>query len=38
MYEGPTDDGKRLEGPGPIARAALKRGIEKGRGGEDLYL
>ena len=30
---GPTEDGRRLEGPGPKALAALKEGVIKGRGG-----
>ncbi|XP_045450459.1 neuroendocrine convertase 1-like [Melitaea cinxia] len=31
---GPSDDGKTVEGPGRLAIEALKRGIEKGRGGK----
>jgi len=34
LCTGPTDDGRRLEGPGPLARAALKKGVETGRGGK----
>eukprot|EP00124_Ichthyophonus_hoferi_P000860 Ihof_evm1s37 gene=Ihof_evmTU1s37 len=30
---GPEDDGKTVEGPGPLAQAAIIHGIEKGRGG-----
>jgi subtilisin-like proprotein convertase family protein len=30
---GPTDDGQRLEGPGPLTRAALENGVTTGRGG-----
>ena len=30
---GPLDDGDRLEGPGPLLRAALAEGVEQGRGG-----
>lgn len=30
---GPDDDGKTLEGPGPLALAALKNACETGRGG-----
>ncbi|ELT90904.1 hypothetical protein CAPTEDRAFT_121853 [Capitella teleta] len=31
---GPNDDGKTVEGPGMLALAALKKGIEEGRGGK----
>lgn len=31
---GPPDDGQRLEGPGPLTRQAIKKGIESGRGGK----
>jgi hypothetical protein len=31
---GPTDDGNRLEGPGPLAAAAVERAIASGRGGK----
>lgn len=30
---GPTDNGKKLEGPGRLVRQALKNGVEQGRGG-----
>eukprot|EP00727_Mastigamoeba_balamuthi_P010164 m51a1_g5770 putative neuroendocrine convertase 1-like (561) ;mRNA; r:1242052-1244200 len=30
---GPVDDGKRLEGPGPLARIAMLDSVRKGRGG-----
>ncbi|XP_034048082.1 proprotein convertase subtilisin/kexin type 5 [Thalassophryne amazonica] len=30
---GPKDDGKTLEGPGPLARLALQDGVKKGRNG-----
>ncbi len=30
---GPSDDGRRLEGPGPLALAALQDGVLNGRGG-----
>lgn len=30
---GPTDDARRLEGPGPLLRAALARTVRTGRGG-----
>lgn len=30
---GPTDDGRRLEGPGPLAREALRTAVAEGRGG-----
>lgn len=30
---GPDDDGKRFEGPGVLAKAAMQRGVEHGRGG-----
>jgi hypothetical protein len=30
---GPTDDGNRLEGPGPLAAAAVENAIRNGRGG-----
>lgn len=30
---GPDDDGRRLEGPGPLARRAILQGVTKGRGG-----
>jgi len=30
---GPADDGATLEGPGPLARAALQNGVTNGRGG-----
>jgi subtilisin family serine protease len=30
---GPMDDGKRLEGPGPLALQALRNGVMYGRGG-----
>ncbi|MFW5722204.1 MAG: S8 family serine peptidase [Desulfohalobiaceae bacterium] len=30
---GPIDDGDRLEGPGPLLRAALAEGVAQGRGG-----
>ncbi|CAH2087643.1 unnamed protein product [Euphydryas editha] len=33
---GPSDDGKTVEGPGRLAIEALKRGIEKGRGGKGI--
>ena len=29
---GPTDDGQRLEGPGPLTLAALENGVTNGRG------
>lgn len=29
---GPTDDGRRVEGPGKLARMAIKEGVEKVRG------
>ncbi|XP_069974950.1 neuroendocrine convertase 1 [Penaeus vannamei] len=31
---GPTDDGRRVEGPGRLAREAIKEGVEKGRQGK----
>jgi len=31
---GPSDDGQTVEGPGQLAAAAFKNGIEKGRGGK----
>eukprot|EP01116_Phalansterium_solitarium_P009024 TRINITY_DN23018_c0_g1_i1.p1 TRINITY_DN23018_c0_g1~~TRINITY_DN23018_c0_g1_i1.p1 ORF type:complete len:603 (-),score=177.52 TRINITY_DN23018_c0_g1_i1:266-2074(-) len=31
---GPIDDGKRKEGPGPLAAQALIQGIQQGRGGK----
>lgn len=31
---GPADDGKRLEGPGPLTQAALANAVAKGRGGK----
>nr|XP_023021717.1 neuroendocrine convertase 1-like [Leptinotarsa decemlineata] len=31
---GPNDDGKTVDGPGRLAREAIKRGIEEGRGGK----
>jgi hypothetical protein len=31
---GPTDDGNRLEGPGPLAAAAVENAIANGRGGK----
>lgn len=30
---GPADDGATLEGPGPLAKAALQNGVTNGRGG-----
>ena len=30
---GPTDDGKNIGGPGPLARGALEQGVNTGRGG-----
>ncbi|KAL6047874.1 hypothetical protein QOT17_021381 [Balamuthia mandrillaris] len=30
---GPNDDGKRLEGPGPLTRATMERAINEGRNG-----
>ncbi len=30
---GPVDDGRRLEGPGPLTESALQSGIANGRGG-----
>jgi subtilisin family serine protease len=30
---GPNDDGRTMEGPGPLTRAALKAGVERGRNG-----
>lgn len=30
---GPTDNGKKLEGPGRLVTQALKNGVEFGRGG-----
>ncbi len=30
---GPIDDAQRLEGPGPLTRAALENGVNRGRGG-----
>lgn len=30
---GPNDDGATLEGPGPLAKAALQNGVTNGRGG-----
>ncbi len=30
---GPPDDGKRLEGPGPLTLAAIEQGVLQGRGG-----
>jgi subtilisin-like proprotein convertase family protein/subtilisin family serine protease len=30
---GPFDDARRLEGPGPLATAALENGVKEGRGG-----
>jgi hypothetical protein len=31
---GPDDDGATVEGPGPLAQAALLQGVTKGRGGK----
>lgn len=31
---GPNDDGQRLEGPGPLTKAAMTDGVTKGRGGK----
>ncbi|XP_047502415.1 LOW QUALITY PROTEIN: neuroendocrine convertase 1-like [Penaeus chinensis] len=31
---GPTDDGRRVEGPGRLAKEAIKQGVEKGRQGK----
>ena len=31
---GPTDDGRRLEGPGPLLRAAFEHNVNTGRGGK----
>lgn len=30
---GPTDDGRRLEGPGPLAQEAMRAAVTEGRGG-----
>ena len=30
---GPFDDGRRLEGPGPLTKSALENGVTSGRGG-----
>jgi kexin len=30
---GPPDDGRRLEGPGPLAYAAREKAMQSGRGG-----
>ena len=32
---GPDDDGKTVDGPGPLAKKALKDGAKKGRQGID---
>ena len=31
---GPDDDGRTVDGPGPLALSALKEGIKKGRNGK----
>lgn len=31
---GPTDDGRRLEGPGPLAQEAMRAAVTEGRGGK----
>ncbi|XP_064647611.1 neuroendocrine convertase 1-like isoform X2 [Lineus longissimus] len=31
---GPNDDGKTVEGPGPLAQKAFEKGIKEGRGGK----
>ncbi|XP_063600143.1 neuroendocrine convertase 1-like [Penaeus indicus] len=34
---GPTDDGRRVEGPGKLAKEAIKQGVEMGRQGKGIF-
>lgn len=34
LSQGPNDDGRTVEGPGKLAKAALVKGITEGRGGK----
>jgi hypothetical protein len=34
---GPDDDGRTVDGPGPLAKKALEDGAKKGRQGKTLY-